>query len=447
MAGGIIAPFDPTVVDLKEKERLGKSKWLGQISKTGHYTIGSKDKVIEGSNELTKINPTSRFLMALHDRSLEHKKQQEQLQMKRNMTNSQAYDWVIVKQISQEYQFLKYIETLKQKGEAIMEQMHEEDRILIGHLAESITTTEHSKADGEDQTNINKGPKIPITTEKGLALIKEFLDNIKRYMRSSPFRPKLKGQTAMTRHFPDREKDHVFGKPPKFTEEMAMEFNRTFGEIESLGANVQFKISAIEADSRLFEIAPTIAAAIEAIQGNAQTMGKVDKKLETPKNKENIVEGVIELLKREFAADQQTMQKQLMKYLRLRSNERLQKSLGLDSMVETQNLANLTVEQFIDSPKLIPPAPKDPPNLWMYGKVATNFPFEFSKIGIVDPIVPASNIHAFHRDRAAPAVQDAKANLSKMDSQSRFDEQLTAIRLMFAQEFGDVMPQKEVKRE
>ncbi|KAJ3320175.1 hypothetical protein HDV06_005652 [Boothiomyces sp. JEL0866] len=477
MAGGIVAAFDPTAVDAKERERLPplashvelhirqahsrqtpghiipKKKSTPQSQKLANK-LGSdqfpKLNIIlsDQKKQILKTNPTARFLMTLHESSLEHKRRQDQLQEKRNMTVNQAYDWVIVKQISQEYQFLKYIENLKQKGQLILEQLHDEDRLLIGHLAESIITQEDSKQGPEEMISINqnKAAKAAITTEKGLALIKEFLENIKSYMRSSPFRPKLKGQTAMIRHFPDREKDYVFGKPPKFTEEMAMEFNRTFGEIESLSANVQFKLSAIEADSELFEIAPTIAAAIEAMQGNAKILGKSDKKLDTPKNKESIVEGVAEILKKEFTADQHSMQKQLLKYLRLRSNERLQKSLHIDTMVQTQNLATHRVDRFIESSKLIPTTPKSAPNLWMYGKIAGNIPFEFSKIGITDNISPVLNTHGYHRDRPQPVAQDTKLNLSKIDSQSRLDEQMNAIRLMFAQEFGDIAaPPKEAK--
>ncbi|KAJ3312328.1 hypothetical protein HDV04_003221 [Boothiomyces sp. JEL0838] len=364
--------------------------------------------------------------MTLHEKSLEHKRRQEQLQEKRKLNANQSYDWVIVKQISQEYQFLKYIENLKQRGQFMTEQLREEDRLLIGHLVESMSNKEDSQP-REEMINANqpKVARVPVTTEKGLALIKDFLDTVRSNMRSSPFRPKLKGQTSMMRHYPDREKDHVFGKPPKFTEEMAMEFNRTFGEIETLSANVQIKLAAVESDSELFEIAPTIAAAIEAMQGTTKLLGKSDKKLDTPKSKETIAQSVAELLKEEFITDQHIMQKQLLKYLRLRSTEKLQKSLEIDTMVETQQLATSRVNK-------------------MHGKVTETIPFEFSKIGIVENINPVSITHGYHRDRPAPAIQDPKMNLTKADTQSRLDEQINAIKLMFAQEFGD-LPQKDTK--
>ncbi|KAJ3255311.1 hypothetical protein HK103_006334 [Boothiomyces macroporosus] len=486
-----VPAFDPTIVDPKERDRLSKSKWYMYIKQapaisescriahppgtkqTNPNPCNSKEEtkdskaskqaryleINKGSDRfpkldivksdqmklILKINQSARFLMTLHEKSLEHKRRQEQLQEKRKLNANQSYDWVIVKQISQEYQFLKYIENLKQRGQFMTEQLREEDRLLIGHLVESMSNKEDSQP-REEMINANqpKVARVPVTTEKGLALIKDFLDTVRSNMRSSPFRPKLKGQTSMMRHYPDREKDHVFGKPPKFTEEMAMEFNRTFGEIETLSANVQIKLTAVESDSELFEIAPTIAAAIEAMQGTTKLLSKSDKKLDTPKSKETIAQSVAELLKKEFITDQHIMQKQLLKYLRLRSTEKLQKSLEIDTMVETQNLATSRVNKCIQNAKLTPITLKEVPNLWMHGKVAETIPFEFSKIGIVENMNPVSITHGYHRDRPAPAIQDPKLNLTKTDTQSRLDEQINAIKLMFAQEFGD-LPQKDAK--
>ena len=42
---------------------------------------------------------------------------------------------------------------------------------------------------------------------------KQFLEKLGAFISTSPFRPKPRGGISMRRHFPDREKNYVFGKP------------------------------------------------------------------------------------------------------------------------------------------------------------------------------------------------------------------------------------------
>ncbi|KAI8893381.1 hypothetical protein BC833DRAFT_608564 [Globomyces pollinis-pini] len=388
-------PFDPTVADQKEHERLNKVKWLPPIAdiaklkisanlKNKHSLISKigkteskKDHIFVGSNgdrfpkselrksehakKTVKLNPKAKFIMPLHEKSLLESERLKKKQLQREMVVD-AYDWNVIKQISHEPQFLKYIEGLKSRGNLIKQEILD-DWNVKDEATLNLDSDNHSKS----QTNLNRKQseqKINSRRKEKELPPKDYLERIQFYIKNSAFRPKLKGALSMRRQYPNPDPNHSFGRPKHFAEEFGVEFNRLFGELDQLGNTVGTRKTLVDQETEIFTIPPTIAAAIEAMQGNKAIYGKGDKKKDQPTVADVYKMSNARRLEREFNLDRSTLQKQLIKYLRTRAKERLIASNNLDTITEIQKVALDEVDKFIQSGKIFRTENPKVPNLW-----------------------------------------------------------------------------------
>lgn len=81
---------------------------------------------------------------------------------------------------------------------------------------------------------------------------------MKEVISKSPFRPKLKGQSAMRSHYPDGDEQYLFGRKESWKEDYGKEFIKLFNELEMLALTFKNKHKIIDQDTETFSIAPTI---------------------------------------------------------------------------------------------------------------------------------------------------------------------------------------------
>jgi hypothetical protein len=186
--------------------------------------------------------------MQLHLDSIKDAELKKKMQQQRELVAIQAYDWNLVKRVSQEHQFYRYVEALVRAGKALLKEEEEEHTLLLASLAK----TEDNRTSVSSESDKKKSSKEP--TRQGSLKTPEssmdFMENLKLYMQTSPFRKR-----AEALHIIDPN-TYSFGKPPQLREEN--EFQRTFAELDSLGSTMVHRHKTLEVDTDLFSIPPTI---------------------------------------------------------------------------------------------------------------------------------------------------------------------------------------------
>jgi hypothetical protein len=186
--------------------------------------------------------------MRLHLDSIKDAELKKKMQQQRELVAIQAYDWNLVKRVSQEHQFCRYVEALIRAGKALLKEEEAEQALLLL----SLTKAEDNRLSVSSDSDKKKTSKEPTRqgSLKGADCSMDFMEKLKLYMQTSPFRKR-----AETLHVIDPT-TYSFGKPPRLREEN--EFQRTFAELDSLGSTMVHRHKTLENDTDLFSIPPTI---------------------------------------------------------------------------------------------------------------------------------------------------------------------------------------------
>ncbi|KAJ3305307.1 hypothetical protein HDV03_001600 [Kappamyces sp. JEL0829] len=287
-----------------------------------------KTEVVKATHtkETLRINPNARYLMTLHEQAIKENNRKCEELKKRNVVTLDAFDWNMVKKISSETPFAKYIEIMKGRGHKhFADDSSVSAELLLDPHAGSVkrksSTKQSSVLDEPDQ---------------------ELIEKMKQFLSASPFQVKPKGQSPKQKYFQDKESNWTFGRPPALDEEFGAEFIRAFNELETLGTTIQYKRSALEIDTEMFQIAPNIAAVIEAMGslknqkfGHSQIIAGAAKEPSTRKGKVASTEVLANQMRQEFNEEREFLFHQLVKSIKQRDLAKLNLTLNTQDMAKT----------------------------------------------------------------------------------------------------------------
>jgi hypothetical protein len=273
--------FDPTKADRQERSRLEKLRWLPPLAddlkmkmpepiRVSYGTTRKKIKeniksnsigkfpkiVMKESDKLKqtlKMNPNARYLTRLHNESLKDAAQKRLDQQQRDLVAIQAYDWNLVKKVSHELPFYRYVEKLQRNGQQLILEDEKEAQETLFSI-----TMERSGSIPHDNDEFGLNATTPESTNTLQETQQDFLETLKIYMETSPFRLKQKEILEATPF--ELYQDYCFGKPEPLRDEN--EFQRTFADLDTLGHTLANCSKVVNAETEKHTIPPTIVLEI-----------------------------------------------------------------------------------------------------------------------------------------------------------------------------------------
>lgn len=285
-----------------------------------------------------RINPNARYLCTLHEVAIKTKRREDEELQKRRVETLDRYDWDLVKKIGREQPFAKYIESLILKGLSIQSSPDE--------VSNSLVSRKPPSAMMEFDENIpSKGDQNGLENDEWDS---ELIVEMIHFLSTSPFRIKSRGAPTRLKFFNDI--DHIarsYGRPEELHDNSAeaSEFQRVFSDVKELGESIISHEKKLVLDRRSFEIASSIAAAIDAIRKNSRS-SKSERKIGKHTTTEVIKDKAV---KNKFDEDRMILQRQLLKILAIRNRKKLESTLSLQKMAQTEQAAMKKAEKNLKS--------------------------------------------------------------------------------------------------
>ncbi|KAJ3028790.1 hypothetical protein HDV00_010020 [Rhizophlyctis rosea] len=312
-----VVSLDPTGTEKENVEKIIKSKWRstpvtpskkkrkegeGDMRGMRVFPILSVHKAAstfpmrevrkgEGVKKHVQFNPTTRFLLSYHDRAVrdeERKRAYEEAAHQIAVANDKKFDWSIVRPLSRDPEFARYIQGLMDRGSRNGTPSHfptstsslplPPSRASRSTLALSRQSSFRSSRPTTTQTTSSQStsttPSTPqrrpsqsqrlvlptLAGHRGLisrgagggGVGEGSWQDLRKAVEGSVFRMRRTGKGGGKEGEGQEEEEYVFGRPEGIDEDTGDQFHKAFEEIEALGTKVHEKSAVADTDKVAF---------------------------------------------------------------------------------------------------------------------------------------------------------------------------------------------------